>query len=106
MGSRYDKGVAYLGAAIKPGRVYVGKRMKANFYRSIEKHNQVLGEFGRDKPGIEVLQSFQSSMNSYLGIMRHHDTYRLRKGMVSKNVKGWWRFAYVNGGVTKFVAKP
>lgn len=103
---RYEKGVAYLGALIKPGRVYVGRRTKANFYRSIQEHNHLLAVFGQDKPDILARQSFQSSMNSYLGIMGHHNTYRLRKTMVSKNLVGWWRFAYVNGGVTKFVLKP
>ena len=103
---RYEKGVAYLGALIKPGRVYVGRRIKANFYRSIQQHNHLLAEFGQGKPDILARQSFQSSMNSYLGIMGHHNTHRLRKSMVSKNVLGWWRFAFVNGGVTKFVLKP
>lgn len=103
---RYEKGVAYLGAVIKPGRTYVGKRIKANFYSAIKKHNVVLTGFYGDRPDLSAGRSFQSSLNSYLGIMRHHNTYRLRKSMVSKNLVGWWRYAYVNGAVTKFVLKP
>jgi hypothetical protein len=103
---RYEKGVAYLGAVIKPGRIYVGKRIKGNFYSSIKKHNLQLEKLGEAKPDLMTRQSFQSSANSYLGIMRHHNTYRLRKSMVVRNVQGWWRYAYVNGGVTKFSLKP
>jgi hypothetical protein len=40
-------------------------------------------------------------MNSYLGVMGHFDTRRLRRSMVSKNIKGWWRYAFVNGSFTK-----
>lgn len=102
---RYEKGVAYLGAVIKPGRIYVGKRIKANFYEAIKKHNLQLEKLGEGKPDVLTRQSFQSSVNSYLGIMRHHNTYRLRKSMVSKNVKGWWSYAHVNGSVTKFTLR-
>lgn len=103
---RYEKGVAYLGAVTKPGRIYMGKRIKGNFYQSMKRHNLVLEKLGKAKPDLLTSQGFQSSMNSYLGIMRHHNTFRLRKSMVSKNVQGWWSYAYVNGGVTKFVLKP
>jgi retron-type reverse transcriptase len=100
-----DKGVAYLGAVIKPGRIYMGKRIKANFYDAIKKHNLRLEKLGEGKPDVLTRQSFQSSMNSYLGIMGHHNTYRLRKSMVSKNVKGWWSYAYINSRVTKFALR-
>ncbi len=103
---RYEKGVTYLGAVIKPGRTYVGKRIKANFYGSIKKHNLVLTGFYGDRPDLSARRSFQSSLNSYLGIMRHHKTHRLRRSMVSKNVQGWWRYSYVDGAITKFALRP
>jgi retron-type reverse transcriptase len=103
---RCDKGVSYLGVVIKPGRIYMGKRIKGNFYGTIKKHNRQLEKFGEGKPDMSTRQSFQSSVNSYLGTMQHHNTYWLRKSMVSKNIKGWWHYAYVNGGVTKFSLKP
>jgi hypothetical protein len=84
----------------------MGKRIKGNFYGSIKKHNRQLEKFGEGKPDMSTRQSFQSSVNSYLGIMQHHNTYWLRKSMVSKNIKGWWHYAYVDGGVTKFSLKP
>jgi hypothetical protein len=102
---RYEKGVGYLGAVIKPGRIYVGKRIKGNFYGSMRKHKVALQGVGERGPDISAREAFQSSMNSYLGIMRHYNTRRLRKSMVSKNVEGWWRYAYINGDITKFVLR-
>ena len=81
----------------------MGNRLKGNFYGAIKKHTRELEELGGGKPDMSSRQSFQSSVNSYLGTMRHHNTYRLRKSMVSKYVKGWWRYTYVNGGVTKLL---
>lgn len=45
-------------------------------------------------------------MNSYLGIMKHYKTYKLRKRMLFKYLSGWWwNQAYLSGGVAKFVLK-
>ena len=38
----YGKGVAYLGAYILPGRVYIGNRTKGNFYDSLMRHNEIV----------------------------------------------------------------
>ncbi|MDD4748257.1 MAG: hypothetical protein PHW19_13350 [Salinivirgaceae bacterium] len=45
-------------------------------------------------------------MNSYLGIMKHYKTYKLRKGMLFKNLSGWWwNYVYLSGGICKFEMK-
>ena len=62
----YNKGVIYLGAVIKPHKTYIANRTKGNFYNAIEKQNQIARAH---KPTKEEQQAFQSSMNSYLGIM-------------------------------------
>ena len=94
----FSHGVSYLGAVIKPNRVYVGKRTKGNFYDAIMRHNAVVA--GR-VPSIAECEAFRASVNSYLGVMGHFDTRRLRRSMVSKNIKGWWRYAFVNGSFTR-----
>jgi hypothetical protein len=51
-------------------------------------------------------EEFISSMNSYLGIMKHYDTYKLRKEMTFKNLSGWWwNYVYLTGGISKFVIR-
>jgi RNA-directed DNA polymerase len=81
----------------------IANRTKGNFYNVIEKQNQIARDH---KPTKEEQQAFQSSMNSYLGIMKHYKSYKLRKGMIFKNLSGWW-WNYVNlsGGICKFEMK-
>ena len=36
-------------------------------------------------------------MNSYLGIMQHYKTYKMRKNMLFKNLdKIWWQYFYLS----------
>jgi hypothetical protein len=99
----YSKGVKFLGTVILPNRIYIADRTKGNFYNAIEKHNQIAQDH---KPSKEEQQAFQSSMNSYLGIMKHYKTYKLRKNLIFKNLSGWWwNYVYLSGGIAKFVMK-
>ena len=99
----YSKGVKFLGTVILPNRIYIANRTKGNFYRAIEKQNEIARDH---KPTKEEQQTFQSSMNSYLGIMKHYKSYKLRKGMIFKNLSGWWwNYVYLSGGICKFEMK-
>lgn len=99
----YSKGVQFLGTVIKPNRIYIANRTKGNFYAAIQKQNAVVQN---KKPNRAEQHQFLSSMNSYLGIMKHYKTYRLRKKILFKNLSGWWwNQAYLSGGVAKFVLK-
>lgn len=96
----YQKGVKYLGAFIKPGRIYMANRTKGNFYNAIQKYNAVVRDH---KPSKKEKDSFLSSMNSYLGIMKHYKTYTLRKNIISKYVSAWWwNYFHLSGGISKF----
>ncbi len=79
---RVERGAQFLGAIIKPYRIYVAKRTVRNFKVAMARGDK----FYRHRPGqlIEVL-------NSYLGLMMHHKTYKLRKIMVEKN---FWIFRF------------
>jgi len=99
----YSKGVKFLGTVILPNRIYIANRTKGNFYNAIKKQNQIARAH---KPTKEVQQAFQSSMNSYLGIMKHYKSYKLRKEMIFKNLSGWWwNHVYLSGGIAKFEMK-
>ncbi len=99
----YSKGVQFLGAVIKPNRIYIANRAKSNFYTAMTKQNALVKEH---KPGKEQQAAFLSSMNSYLGIMKHYKTYKLRKRMLFKILSGWWwNRVYLSGGIAKFVLK-
>ncbi len=99
----FTKGVKYPGAVIKPHRVYIANRTKGNFYESIEKQNQIARDH---KPTRVEQEKFLSSMNSYLGIMKHYKSYRARKEMIVKYLSAWWwNYVYLHNGAGKFACK-
>lgn len=99
----YSKGVKFLGTVIKPNRIYIADRTKGNFYNAIEKQNKIIQNH---KPTKEEKSAFLSSMNSYLGIMKHYESYNLRKRMIFKRLSGYWlNHVYLSGGIAKFVLK-
>ena len=99
----YSKGVQYLGAIIKPHRVYLANRTKGNFYATIESQNLIARAH---KPIKEEQGKFLSSMNSYLGIMKHYKSYKLRKNMIFKLLScWWWNHVCLTGGIAKFSLK-
>ena len=99
----YTKGVKYLGAVIKPHRTYIANRTKGNFYEAIKRQDLIARNH---KPTEKEKKHFLSSMNSYLGIMKHYKTYRLRKNIIIKNLSGWWwNYVYLSGGISKFSLK-
>lgn len=99
----YTKGIKFLGAVIKPHRIYIANRTKGNFYAAIERQNEIARDH---KPTKEIRGKFLSSMNSYLGIMKHYKTYQLRKNMIFELLSyWWWNYVYLRGGIAKFVLK-
>jgi len=57
-------------------------------------------------PSTTERQAFRVTINSYLGVMGHFDTRRLRRSMVGKYVRDWWKYAHTNGDVSKIVLRP
>jgi len=104
----YEKGVNFLGVVIKPHRVYVGQRTKGNFVAAIQHHNAVLrrAENSGVGPTLFEKQAFVATVNSYLGLMKHHNTRRLRYRTVRREFDGWWRYVYTDGNTSKVSLKP
>jgi retron-type reverse transcriptase len=99
----YSKGVQFLGVVIKPHRIYIANRTKGNFYAAIVQQNSVVEA---QKPTKVEKDYFLSSMNSYLGILKHYKTRRLRKKMLLKNLSPyWWRIAYLDKAENKLVLR-
>lgn len=75
------KGFDFLGAKILPFRTLIGKRLKGNFYKA---RNLYIREFGatRLNSSINYLNDFYKKItavfNSYLGMMRHFNSFNLR----------------------------
>lgn len=95
----YSKGLAWLGVCIKPHRIYIGSRTKGNFHDAMTELNKIVND---RKPTGEEQQAMVQSMNSYLGIMGHYKTFRLRKKMLFRHLSGWWwRYVHISGGYRK-----
>lgn len=101
----YEKGVNFLGVIIKPNRIYIANRTKNNFYKTIEQWNRFIKE-NNNKISNENLKLFTSSINSYLGMMKHYETYKLRKKMLLQHLSVYfWNYVYISGGYCKLVLK-
>jgi len=59
----------------------------------LKQQNEVVSTSPIDK---SVVMKFVSRMNSYLGIMKHYHTFRLRQHIIQKKINpGWWKFIFV-----------
>jgi len=100
---QYKKGIVFLGAIIKPNRIYIANRTKGNFYATIKKYNSMVR---KKKPSNAEIERFLSSINSYLGMMKHWKTYNLRKKIIAKSISAyWWNHTYVNKRKSKLVSR-
>jgi hypothetical protein len=97
---KYNNGVMFLGAMIKPKRTYVANRVKKSFFLEIKKMRKYnffkkITIFDSKKNKYIKLKiiddrkidKMRANINSYLGIMSHFATYNIRKNLFfnSKN---------------------
>lgn len=85
----YAKGVKFVGAVIKPYRIYTGKRTKGNFYAKIAGFNEAYNEENtvRRKLAVDVV----SSINSYLGFMIHYKSFCVRTRALQDMLQPVWQ---------------
>ena len=97
----HKSGFLFLGTVIKPYRIYIANRIKGSFCHAMRKQNKIICDH---KPTKEEKNQFVSSMNSYLGVMKHYKTHRIRKKMIKNQLSTWWwNLVFVTGGYKKFV---
>lgn len=72
----YHKGVTFIGSIAKEGRTYIGNRTLGRCYDLLIKtYNYVNNNELKE----EDIDYFINSFNSYLGFMKYHKTYNIRK---------------------------
>jgi hypothetical protein len=81
------RGVTFLGCFIKPSHIVVHHRTVKNFTHAVNVHNALARDH---KPDKEEVAAFISSVNSYLGIMKHYRTYRKRETVLRKTLSPLW----------------
>ncbi|MFA5742920.1 MAG: RNA-directed DNA polymerase [Candidatus Paceibacterota bacterium] len=99
----FSKGASFLGAAIKPYRIYIRNQTKGNFYKKIRYWNDLFAEKDQ-KPTKEILGKFLASVNSYLGVIGQYSTYKLRRKMLIKNLSAYfWNYVCISNDCRKLV---
>ena len=90
----YTRGIKFVGHVIKPGRIYIGNRIKGNFYEMLFSGYSI---FINNIPTAQELQTYISCVNSYLGFMKHYNTYYLRKKMLKcEYILPFYHYGVVN----------
>lgn len=87
------KGVQFVGANIKPFRIYCGNRALSKFFKALN-----VKYFNYDE---KLLDAYVSSVNSYLGLTRHYKTYKIRKKYLNEYTRDWKKSITINKGYTK-----
>ncbi|MBQ9357020.1 MAG: hypothetical protein IJT98_07010 [Prevotella sp.] len=87
-------GVEFLGAWLKPGRRYVSRR---SLERMASKVPSLAGK--------ESSELLRSSLNSFLGVLSHYKSYRIRR-ILFTNLDHVYRYGYYLKGMSKFVFYP
>lgn len=86
------KGITFTGMVVKRDRIYASNRMVSNFEQLIHYMNTLPEGFS-----IETLQHYVCSINSYLGLMRHCNSYDIRKRIMLKMDRRFYRLLYIKG---------
>ncbi len=102
----YSNGVEFLGAVIKPYRTYIKNRTKGNLIKCINTTNRRVISVIKSSVSDNVIKSFLSSINSYLGLMIHYNSFRLRKQILTKKLSVYlWNYFYISNKYSKLVRR-
>ena len=88
-------GVSFIGGNIMPNRTYCGNRTVGQLYNKLYSKYRYYDE--------ELLDSFVSSVNSYLGHMKHFATYNIRKDVLINNnlINEWKDYIIISNDLLK-----
>ena len=98
---RAERGIKFVGSQLKYSRAYVTNRTCGHFYQKIMKFNRI----ARRGKCLEYLEDFRASMNSYLGFFKHGNNYAMKRKLISKLNKKWYKYVYFASHFDKVVIK-
>lgn len=75
-----NKGVKFIGSVIKPNRTYAGKRTIGNLKYLLKKTSE---DFKYKEMSIYDVNKLVASFNSYMGFLKHHATFKIRKKIIT-----------------------
>lgn len=85
----YTKGVAFTGSVVKKDRVYICNRTLKNFIMAVRRLNKA--------ETVPEVEHAVSSINSYLGCLRHANEYNKRRKILSMIEPHAYKWIYIKG---------
>lgn len=103
------KGVKFLGHVIKPGRVYISNKTVGEFTNTLRDLDflcyRIISEGPRDDL-LKKLYSLRESVNSYLGLLGHTNSYAIRTKLFNDNLGWFWAICETDPGTKNIRIKP
>jgi len=94
---QYRKGVEFTGAIVKPHRVYACNRTINNFIGAVRRINRA--------KSIDDIAKCVSSINAYLGLLRHYNEYKTRRRIVNGISPAVMEYLYIKGDYKNIAIK-
>jgi len=85
----YTKGVEFTGAVVKPKTSYCCNRTITNFIAAVRRLNNA--------KTLRQVEHAVCSINSYLGLLRHHNEYGMRKKVLGMIERPAYEYIYIKG---------
>ena len=85
----YTKGVEFTGAVVKPKTSYCCNRTITNFIAAVRRLNNA--------KTLRQVTHAVCSINSYLGLLRHHNEYGMRKKVLGMIERHAYEYIYIKG---------
>jgi hypothetical protein len=85
----YSKGIKFTGAVVRVGRTYTSRRTVTAFVLSVRRLARACS--------IEDINHHVASVNSYLGLLRQHDNYAVRRKWLSTLPARLFQYIYIKG---------
>jgi hypothetical protein len=101
----FTKWVSFLWAFILPHRIYIWTRLKANFYKVIHEINLIITKNKSILSDKQTQKTILSKINSYLGLIRHYDSFTLRKKFLFLLNAYLWNYFYISNEYRLLVEK-
>ena len=96
------QGVEFLGAYLKPYRIYISNRCLKRMEEKIDILSLWLAEFSDSRHSLGNLKQISLSVNSFLGITSHYRAYNIRLRWARGPLRPLFRFGYFTGGILTF----
>lgn len=93
----YTKGVEFIGAYIKRGRVYVNNRIVRNAINAVRRHNRRIRQ--------SRVYTFTQSANSHLGIFKTRNGFNVARRYLAEVSPKWWEYCELDERNMKIVPK-